>query len=252
VVHPPVRARKFVRTFEDSVLALTETDEAVSSSYGLELTHSDLVGRIERSLRESLPPNFNRVHAPSGDWLRIVSGLYLLVRILKPVRVVETGVGIVGGTSAYILEGLERNSSGHLWSIDPDRFQPVYGFHVGAGIPPELRRRQTVLHGESRDELPRLLASLPDLDLFVHDGCHTYRNMLWEFEQASTVFREGAFLASDDVVNSSIDEFAARRGLEVAFTRYDRSQFAIVRLPASQQARPTSLGLRSATAVAHP
>src|SRR5690348_12083796 len=45
----------------------------------------------------------------------IVRAVYCLVRHLKPLKVVETGVAR-GVTSRFILEALERNGAGHLWS----------------------------------------------------------------------------------------------------------------------------------------
>ena len=40
-----------------------------------------------------------------------------LTRHLRPIKAVETGVA-PGVSSRFILEGLERNGTGHLWSID--------------------------------------------------------------------------------------------------------------------------------------
>src|SRR5271156_5195455 len=47
----------------------------------------------------------------------LVRAIWCLIRHLRPNHVVETGVAR-GFTSRFILEALERNGSGHLWSID--------------------------------------------------------------------------------------------------------------------------------------
>ena len=47
----------------------------------------------------------------------LVRAIWCLTRHLKPKNVVETGVAH-GLTSRFILEALERNGAGHLWSID--------------------------------------------------------------------------------------------------------------------------------------
>ena len=46
-----------------------------------------------------------------------VRAIWCLIRHLRASNVIETGVAH-GVTSRFILEALERNESGHLWSID--------------------------------------------------------------------------------------------------------------------------------------
>ena len=47
----------------------------------------------------------------------LVRAIWCLTRHLRPRNIVETGVAH-GVTSRFILEALERNGLGHLWSID--------------------------------------------------------------------------------------------------------------------------------------
>lgn len=47
----------------------------------------------------------------------LVRAIWCLTRHLRPSNLVETGVAH-GLTSRLILEALERNEAGHLWSID--------------------------------------------------------------------------------------------------------------------------------------
>jgi len=132
----------------------------------------------------------------AGGWVRPLQGalLYALVRVFQPEVVVETGVG-PGGSSAFILNALERNGFGRLYSIDLPGYDKVYyptigkaydehippGFDVGWLIPPWLKSRWTLIIGDARTELPRLLKKLETIDMFLHDSLHTYNHMMFEY-----------------------------------------------------------------------
>jgi len=99
---------------------------------------------------------------------------YLTVRLMKPKIVVETGVS-AGRSSAFILQALEDNNYGYLYSIDPD---PNAGF----AIPDVLKKRWFFIPKKSSEALPSLLERLNKVDMFLHDSLHTYENMMYEFE----------------------------------------------------------------------
>lgn len=122
--------------------------------------------------------------------------LYYLVRALKPRTVVETGV-CYGASTSYILEALSRNGGGHLHSIDLGNTpaEPPNDFFVH----PSHRALWSLIIGDSRQELPRLLDRLGRIDLFHHDSLHTYEHMTWEFETAFPHLNPGGALSSDDV-----------------------------------------------------
>src|SRR4051794_31676165 len=73
---------------------------------------------------------------------------------LRPERVVETGVAR-GITSRFILEALERNGRGKLWSIDLPHVDTTRFGQIGSAVPDRLRPRWTLLLGTSREHLPR-------------------------------------------------------------------------------------------------
>jgi hypothetical protein len=82
-----------------------------------------------------------------------------------------------------ILEGLERNGAGHLWSVDlPPLLERRLAEETGAAVTGELSGRWTLIRGSSRHVLPRLLDDLGRVDLFVHDSMHTTRNVTFELE----------------------------------------------------------------------
>jgi len=102
----------------------------------------------------------------------------------RPSVVVETGVAR-GVTSRIVLEALNRNDQGHLWSIDlPHPFEKSLHAQTGAAVPGSRRTRWSYIEGSSRRRLPALLRSLAQVDLFIHDSLHTARNTRFEMEQA--------------------------------------------------------------------
>jgi hypothetical protein len=120
----------------------------------------------------------------------------------RPSVVIETGVAR-GVTSRIILEAMNRNDRGHLWSIDlPHPVEISIHKEIGAAVPFSCRHRWTYIEGSSRRRLPSLLRSLagnPGLvDLFVHDSLHTARNTRYEMEQVPNVMasRKGLEAAS--------------------------------------------------------
>jgi predicted O-methyltransferase YrrM len=125
--------------------------------------------------------------------------LWCLVRHLRPKQVVETGVAH-GVSSRCILEGLERNGEGHLWSIDlPPLTIPERRPEIGAAVPKDRRGRWTYIEGSSRRRLPALLRERGVVDLFFHDSRHTTRNTRWELRQAWPVLMAGGAVVSDDL-----------------------------------------------------
>jgi predicted O-methyltransferase YrrM len=158
--------------------------------------------------RASMP-----VDAPFGSFHNGDSLLgricYATARALRPMVIVETGV-CYGVTSSYLLQALEVNRQGALHSIDLPPLGKDAGTHVGRLIPSELRGRWTLHRGTSRRLLPGVLAGLGQVDLFIHDSLHTYRNMRDEFAAAWPSIRPGGILISDDVEgNGAFLELAA-------------------------------------------
>jgi hypothetical protein len=141
----------------------------------------------------------------------LVRAVWCLVRHLRPNTVIETGVAR-GFTSRFILEALERNGRGHLWSIDlPPMRAPKLHSYIGAAVRPELHHRWSYVRGTSRQHLPKLLAQLKQVDLFVHDSRHTERNVLFELTQAWSALRvRGAVVADDIHENCGFDAFSRR------------------------------------------
>ena len=122
--------------------------------------------------------------------------IYLLVRCLKPEAVVETGV-CYGASSAYILQALNENGRGVLYSIDLGNApnEPPSDYFV----PRHLRDRWHLIIGDSKEKLPQLLERLGRIDLFHHDSLHTYEHMMWEYGTALPHLHPHGVLSSHDV-----------------------------------------------------
>jgi cephalosporin hydroxylase len=142
-----------------------------------------------------------------------ITTLYCLLRVLKPQILVETGV-YFGGTSAFLLRALERNERGHLYSIDYliPGVQP-FGHPLGQGclVPKTLQHRWTLINGDSRVELPKLLAQQGAINFFLHDSLHTHAHMTWEYETAWAALTPGSVLTSHDIaLTNAFQKFAQR------------------------------------------
>ena len=51
-------------------------------------------------------------------------------------------------------------------------------------VAPELKLHWALIIGDSRRELPSLLARCGNVNMFYHDSLHTFEHMTWEFETA--------------------------------------------------------------------
>ncbi len=142
--------------------------------------------------------------------------LYVLIRLLKPKVMVETGVAN-GGSSTFILQAMNDNGFGQLYSIDyPD---PGIGNilpenkQTGWLVPQELRHRWKLYLGSSMDILPGLLEELGKIDVFMHDSDHSYDYMLKEMRMAWPYIVDGGLLLADDIWdNSAFSDFCKEVG----------------------------------------
>jgi SAM-dependent methyltransferase len=127
--------------------------------------------------------------------------IWCIVVHRSPGKVVETGVAH-GLTSRVVIEALERNGPGHLWSIDLPAVDSALHAQIGMAIPPDRRHRWTYVPGTARQRLPGLLNELKRIDVFIHDSLHTGRNQLFELESAWSAMPDGAVAVVDDIDHS--------------------------------------------------
>jgi predicted O-methyltransferase YrrM len=132
---------------------------------------------------------------------------YALARAIRPDVIVETGVAN-GISSSYWLLACHLNGKGRVYSIDLDRgeYLPT-GKPTGWIVPDFLRPIWSLKLGDAREVLQEILAQVGKADIFVHDSCHSYEHMKFEFDQAYPHIRPGGLLISDDVsFNSAFKE----------------------------------------------
>jgi len=127
--------------------------------------------------------------------------LYLLCRIVQPRNIIETGVAY-GLSSLYILSAMNKNNSGNLYSID-SIFRPWQSKEmIGAIIPEKLQKRWKLILGKSNLELDKLFNKIDDVEIFIHDSLHTYKNMTFEFDCAINKINKNGIIISDDILDN--------------------------------------------------
>jgi hypothetical protein len=129
----------------------------------------------------------------------------------RPEVVIETGVAR-GVTSRIVLEALQENDRGQLWSIDlPHPFDRQLHAQTGAAVSDACRARWSYLEGASSQRLPPLVTRIGHLDLFIHDSLHTAKNTVFEMEQAASVMSPGGVMLVDDISTHQGFAIFARR-----------------------------------------
>jgi hypothetical protein len=123
--------------------------------------------------------------------------VWCLTRHMKPAVVVETGVSR-GVTSRLILEALELNGTGRLWSVDLPPLEEPWRRLVGSAVPDRLRHRWTYVRGTSQRHLARVCADAGSVDLFIHDSLHTPGNLQLEVETVWPMLTPHAAIVIDD------------------------------------------------------
>ncbi len=156
--------------------------------------------------------NFRKSHKDfAGVRLLDCSVLYTAVSVLKPKIVVETGVSN-GISSRYILEALNRNNHGILYSLDLPREISSAGIpsdkEIGWLVPDRLRQRWELILGDSKEMLPKLLSECKEIDIFLHDSEHSYEHMIFEFRTAWKYLTDKGILLSHDIdQNKAFEDF---------------------------------------------
>ena len=185
-------------TVTEGIAGLEEALDANISPYLQDRALHETLERIERKLAR-LPVNspLPLVHLSDLSLGRL---LYGLCRAIQPRIVVETGVAY-GRSSALMLQALESNGNGVLHSID---LTPASQADlVGSLVPAELNERWRFHRGATKQVLPGLLTEAGEVDLFVHDSRHTYRNILRELRTARPHLARPGIVVADDIQRNS-------------------------------------------------
>ncbi len=133
--------------------------------------------------------------------------LYSLVRELKPEIFLETGVS-QGLSSLLILEAMEKNGNGTLFSTDISN-------DVGKLVPSRLYKRWRRVIDVPEIVLKKAIELIGDrhIDIFMHDSDHTYDAMINEFRAVKDIMSKNGIILSDDVEeNKAFVDFASSVG----------------------------------------
>jgi hypothetical protein len=185
----------------NGLLGLSSQDKATSEFWTL---WPKVIQELEAKGIRAGPESFKGWN--DGD-AAFVRAIWCLTRHLRPINVIETGVAH-GVTSRFILEALERNGSGHLWSIDRPPMEREWHEQIGLAVDDGSRHRWSYIRGSSRRCLPAVISQLGEIDLFVHDSLHSERNVRFEMDQAWAALRPGGAIVVDDIdVNRGFQSF---------------------------------------------
>jgi predicted O-methyltransferase YrrM len=142
--------------------------------------------------------------------LELARFCYAMCRALAPSVILETGVAY-GVTSAYLLQAIEANQKGKLWSVDLPPLGRNADDYVGFLVPKILRSNWKLRRGTTRRLLPKLLPLVGQIDLFVQDSLHTYRTITEEMQTVWPFLRSGGVVIADDIgENRAFSDFANR------------------------------------------
>lgn len=142
---------------------------------------------------------------------------YALIRKYSIERIVETGVSM-GWSSFMILEALHRQKKGSLYSIDLNDSEMVKeNGGVGYLVPSDYKTRWSLIIGDSKQHLEKLLRSLNQIDMFIHDSEHSDEHMSFEYNVAWKYLRKGGILCSDDINHSNVfQDFTSAHEKEIS------------------------------------
>lgn len=202
---------EWFRTRRVKSLIIPEVRDTIAMIYPDQKLEEQLL--IEALNSHAMRHEFHKYQAGDFD----VIFLYILVRMMKPDVVVETGI-CAGRSSTAMLEALKMNDRGTLYSIDLPRMFEGGGTHMVNGVegrvyhstlapeadqpgwlvPDHLKGRWERILGDSNVELPKLASRLERIDLFYHDSDHTYETMTNEMSTAWPLIPEGGVMIVDD------------------------------------------------------
>jgi predicted O-methyltransferase YrrM len=196
-----------VKTFEET---LKELGEYLSRDLGKFLEEDEYQQITKHVLDSYKRPDVKAVHGHFNAELDLGRLCYVLCRSQKPEKVVETGVAN-GATSCFILQALEKNGVGELYSIDLPPLAVYGGSEVGTLVPGYLRPRWHLKFGSSRRVMPPLLKDLGAIDMFVHDSLHSYHNVKRELAVASKRLASNGIVVVDNIAgNSAFTEWSKK------------------------------------------
>ena len=123
--------------------------------------------------------------------------IFSATKLLRPGRVVETGVG--PGTTSYAFLSALSDFDGKLYSFDLGiRYGESDHMPVGFVVPQEMRSEWTLTIGDSRETLVPALRKISPIDIFFHDSDHTYDHVMFELTKADRYLKKRGLIMVDN------------------------------------------------------
>jgi len=125
--------------------------------------------------------------------------LYFIVRLCKPSVVVETGVA--SGFSTYaILDALDKNKKGHLYSSDFPYFRlpnPIQ--FIGIVVPEYLKERWSLFVKGDNINLNEIKKEISQIDVFHYDSDKSYSGRGTALDTISKNVTDKTWIIIDDI-----------------------------------------------------
>ena len=220
---PPVRmtpeASKFIAEYREWLgRCIAKADEYLAASEG-----RSVVDILKDS--KGLMGELADLQAKSGRvdldlYLPVHTMVYLICRKVRPQKVVETGVE-KGGTSHMILQALDKNGSGRLWSIDIGStfwYKGECVSRIGPLVEDRTKSRWKLVKGDAQEVLKDVLGKTGDIDVFCAGQGHTYEVQKHEGGHGWPRLRSGGVFVLDRADwndNRYLDEFMSDHSNEV-------------------------------------
>ena len=116
--------------------------------------------------------------------------LYGAIQDRRPTHVVELGTA-AGYSASWILLGLEKNESGHLWTVDVSIPQPPVWEQIG--LPTERLTFMNEMVQDAIEQLPKTI------DILFHDASHDFNDIKKDFEALQSRIPKGGIFMVHDV-----------------------------------------------------
>jgi len=158
--------------------------------------------------------------------------LYDCVRLLKPQKVIETGVAY-GWSTLAILKALSETSTGKLYSVDMPYPRKNNEKDVGIVVPQYLRKNWFLFRKPDRPGIiDAVNTASGEIDLCHYDsdkswwGRHYAYPILWK-----SLKSKGLFISDDIQDNLYFSEFVKNKSLKYAVVEFEGKFIGLIRKP---------------------
>lgn len=213
---------------EREAISVEDALKSLKADYKLYPRHSALRAHQAEAVRR-----LNRIEAKMGGGADI-DLLFGVASIIKPRRVLETGVAWGWSTMALLLATHQILGS-RVVSVDMPYVNKNLSDLVGEAIPRELRGHWTLIRRADREGIPKALRQLGEIDLAHYDSDKTTEGRLFAYPLIWKHLVAGGVLISDDVSdNDAFIRFSRRLGVTPIFVRLNNKFVGILVKPGTE------------------